>query len=106
MSNLRLVTPAMAFVPMHAPAVFTPSFQERMATLNAAIRELRAMGLKVVWSKLAGPLPQAHVCREDGVSVGQLLDRMGPLSFKAVDGCTLVSGEFMGVQVSFMQAVA
>jgi hypothetical protein len=110
MANLRLVlaalSPLAAAAAMPVPTVLTQSFKDRLTTLNDATRELRAMGLHVVWSKMAGPLPQAHIRRDDGVSVARLLDRMGPRSFHPVEGGTLVSGEFMGVQVSFLQVDA
>lgn len=107
MANLRLVlaalSPMAAAAVMAPPTVLTQSFKDRLTTLNDATRELRAMGMHVVWSKMAGPLPQAHIRRDDGVSVARLLDRMGPRSFQPVPGGTVISGEFMGVQVSFLQ---
>jgi len=85
------------------PAVLTPSCIDRLATLNTATRELRSLGLHIVWSKLAGPLPQEHIRRDDGVSLAPLLDRMGPRSFRPDGHCTVISGEFMGVLVSWVE---
>lgn len=111
MANLRLVLAdlspvALAAAGMPAPKVLTESFKDRLTTLNDATRELRAMGLTIVWSKMAGPLPQAHIRRDEGVSLARLLDRMGPRSFQPVPGGTIVSGEFKGIQVSFLQVDA
>jgi hypothetical protein len=86
-----------------APAVLTPSMQERLASINAATRALRELGLHVIWSKLAGPIPQAHIRRDGAVSMAPLMDRMGPRSFRHEGGCTVVSGEFMGVLVSWLE---
>lgn len=107
---LHLVNPGPASFPAvmhpteHEPRVFTDSFRQRLATLNNAERELRSMGLHVVWSRLAGPKPQAHIHRDDKTSVAQLMDRMGPRSFSKQDGCTVISGEFEGVIVSWVQS--
>jgi hypothetical protein len=101
MPNLRLVPPPAQRQP--APAVLTDAFQRRLAALNTATRELREMGLTVVWSKLAGPMPQAHIRRDDGVSLSPLMDRMGPRSFRDDGACLVVSGEFCGVIVSWVE---
>jgi len=94
--------PAMAA--LHAPRVFTDSFQERLATLNTADRALREMGFHSVWTRLAGPKPEVHLHRDIAVSMGPLLDKMGPRAFRSVDeGCTMISGEFMGVIVSWCE---
>jgi hypothetical protein len=87
----------------HEPRVFNASFLERLAQLNSASRELRRMGLHVVWSRLAGPRPQAHIQRNANESLKCLLDRMGSLTFRKQDGCTLVSGVFEGVTVSWVE---
>ncbi len=86
-----------------APRVFTASFQERLAVLNAADRELRRLGFHIVWSRLAGPVPQAHIRRDASVSVAPLLNRMGPRSFRTEGGCTVVSGEFEGIVLSWAE---
>ncbi len=103
MPALRLVPPVAALAPQHAPAVLTPAFSDRLATLNAATRELRDLGLHVVWSKLTGPLPQAHIRRDEGVSLAPLLDRRGPRRFRPDGPCTVVSGEVLGVLVSWIE---
>lgn len=102
MPILQLVPPPPA-APVHEPRVMTPSFQERLCVLNHATRELRQLGLQVVWSKLAGPIPQAHIRRDAAVSIGPLLDRMGPRSFQPSQGCTVVSGAFEGITVSWIE---
>lgn len=86
-----------------APRVLNDLVVERLALLNHAERELRRMGLHVVWSRLAGPTPQAHVRRDADVSIAPLLDRMGPRSFHDDDGCKLVFGEFEGITVSWVE---
>lgn len=89
--------------PLHEPRVFTGDFQERLALLNKAERELRGMGLHVVWTALAGPRPQAHIRRDVGQSLGPLMDRMGPRDFSPCDGGVVISGEFLGVLVSWLE---
>ncbi|MRD73309.1 hypothetical protein HCX48_00415 [Rhodocyclus tenuis] len=86
-----------------APRVFTAPFQARLAILNAATRELRQMGFHIVWSRLAGPMPQARIRRSASVSVAPLLDRMGPRSFLNEEGATVVSGEFEGILLSWAE---
>ena len=86
-----------------APLVLTASFRERMAILNAAARELRRLGFHIVWSGVSGPVPQAHIRRDVSVSVAPLLDRMGPRSFRTEDGCTVVSGKFEGIILSWAE---
>ncbi len=86
-----------------APRVLTASFQERLAVLNAADRELRRLGFHIVWSRLAGPVPQAHIRRDAAVSVAPLFNRMGPRSFRTEGGCTVVSGEFEGIVLSWAE---
>ncbi len=103
---LQLVThdaPVTAITVQHEPQVFTPSFQERLSVLNAADRELRRLGFHIVWSRLAGPVPQAHIRRDASVSVAPLLNRMGPRSFRTDGGCTVVSGEFEGIVLSWAE---
>lgn len=86
-----------------APRVFSPAFLDRLAQLTHAERELRALGLRVVWSRLSEPRPQAHIRRDAAVSIAPLLERMGPRSFREESGCKLVSGEFEGVIVSWVE---
>ena len=105
---LQLVSPMPASVlaatgTQGEPRVFSASFLERLAQLTHAERELRRLGLHVIWSRLAGPKPQAHIRRDATVSMAPLLDRMGPRSFRKEEGCTLVSGEFYGVIVSWVE---
>ena len=103
---LQLVNPMPASVlaGTHGePRVFSASFLERLAQLTHAERELRRLGLHVIWSRLAGPKPQAHIQRDDTKSIASLLNRMGPRSFRDEAGCKLVSGEFEGVIVSWVE---
>ena len=86
------------------PRVFCASFLERLALMNNVERELRRLGLHVVWCSLKGSKPQAHIRRDAAVSIAPLLDRMGPRSFREENGCKLVSGEFEGVIVSWVEA--
>ena len=107
-AHLQLVSPMPAVHPAFMPVqresrVFTASFLERLAQLNHAARELRRLGLHVVWTRLAGPKPQAHIQRDDSKSIAPLLNRMGPRSFRDEAGCKLVSGEFEGVIVSWVE---
>lgn len=104
MPNLRLVQPVAPAV--HQPSVLTPSFEQRLAVLNRAIRALRDLGLRVVWTRLAGPLPQVHINRDCTQSISPLLDRMGPRSFRTDEGYTMVSGEFEGVIVTWAEPQA
>ena len=83
--------------------VFTPDFRARLAMLTHAERELRGMGLQVLWSSLGGTAPQAHIRRDTKVSIAGLLDRMGPRSFRPEDGYTMASGDFLGVIVSWCE---
>lgn len=103
---LQLISPMPASVlaGTHGePRVFSASFLERLARLTHAERELRSLGLHVIWSRLAGPKPQAHIRRDATVSIAPLLDRMGPRSFRDEDGCKVVFGEFEGVTVSWVE---
>lgn len=103
MNNVRpFVRPAPAAA-LHPPRVFTGDFQERLSLLNKAERELRDMGLHVVYTQLAGPRPQAHIHRDADKSIGPLMDRMGPRGFTSCDGGVVISGEFMGVIVSWVE---
>lgn len=104
--QLHLVAIASATpVAQAEPKVFTPDFRQRLATLTHAERELRSFGLQVLWSRLAGPKPQAHFLRDAKVSIGGLLDRMGPRSFRKEEGYTVASGEFEGVIVSWCEPI-
>lgn len=88
---------------LHTPRVFTGDFQERLGLLTKAERELRDMGLHVVWTQLAGPRPQAHIRRDADISLAPLMDRMERRDFITCDGGTVVSGQFMGVIVSWVE---
>lgn len=55
--------------------------------MNNVERDLRRLGLHVVWSSLKGSKPQAHIRRDAAVSIAPLLDRMGPRSFREENGC-------------------
>lgn len=101
MSNLRsLKRPA---PPAHAPRVLDESFQIRIAALTKVERKLREMGHRVVWTKLAGPKPQAHILRDSAISIAPLFDKMGPRSFAKRDGCVIVAGDLDGVIVSWTE---
>ena len=95
--------PSLPLAGYREPRVFTASFQEHLAQLNHAERELRSMGLHVVWTQLAGSKPQAHILRDADVSIARLLDRMGPRSFREDSGCKVASGDFEGVIVSWVE---
>ena len=69
---LQLVSPMPASVlagTQWEPRVFSASFLERLAQLTHAERELRRLGLHVIWSRLAGPKPQAHIQRDETKSI-------------------------------------
>ena len=86
------------------PRVFSASFLKRLALLTHAERELRGLGLHVIWSRLAGPIPQLRIKSDAGTSVKPLLDRATPRTFRQraeVDG-TVASCEFGGVLVSWV----
>ena len=56
----QAAAPVSVAVPQQpAHRVFTTSFQERLAVLNAADRELRRLGFHIVWSRLAASLVSA-----------------------------------------------
>lgn len=99
---LAFARPAPA-APLHVPRVFTGDFQERLSLLTKAERDLRGMGLQVVWTQLAGPRPQAHIRRDAEISLGPLMDRMGPRDFHPSEGGVVISGEFQGVLVSWLE---
>lgn len=106
MASLQLVSPMPASVMLGTqsePRVFSASFLERLAQLTHAERELRRLGLHVIWSRLSGPKPQAHIRRDAAVSIAPLLNRMGPRSFRDEDDCKLVFGEFEGITVSWVE---
>lgn len=112
-THLQLVHPARAACVGSAntagdyqPRVFTAPAVERLGRANHAWRELRNLGLRVpriTWTK-QGPL--LRIERDPDASLASLLDRMGPRSFRACDGCTEVSGEFEGVTVYWVEASA
>lgn len=85
------------------PRVFSASFLERLALLTNAERELRRLGFHVIWSRLAGPKPQAHIRRDATVSISPLLDRMGERYFRDDAVGKKVFGEFEGVMVSWVE---
>lgn len=103
MNNVLAFNRPAPAVPFHEPRVFTGDFQERLSLLTKAERELRAMGLHVVYTQLAGPRPQAHIRRDADISLGSLMDRMGPRGFTMCEGGIVVSGEFQGVIVSWIE---
>lgn len=103
MNNVRPFIRPAAAAPLHQPRVFTGDFQERLSLLNKAERELRGMGLHVAYTQLAGPRPQVVIRRDGDVSLGPLMDRMGPRGFSPCEGGVVISGEFMGVIVSWVE---
>ena len=58
-TNQAAAPVSVALPQQSAPRVFTASFQERLAVLNAADRELRRLGFHIVWSRLAASLVSA-----------------------------------------------
>ncbi len=100
-AHLQLVSAAAQSVEHHELRVFTASFQEHLAKLNHAERELRHLGLQVAWSRIAKPVLEIRIIRDKQVSISSLLDRMGPRSFRKDKGCTIVCGEFEAVTVSW-----
>lgn len=102
-AHLQLINPSAHAVHQHAPRVFTPSFQERLAQINHTERELRRLGLHVLRSRTDEDMPHVCIQRDAQVSMAPLLDRMGPRSFRKGYGCTTVSGEFEGVIVSWVE---
>ena len=100
---MNLVTHIRPAANTHQPRVLTGDFQERLAAITQAERDLRKMGLHAVWTRLVGPKPGIHIQRNHAVSIAPLLDQMGPRSFRQEDGCTVVFGEFKGVIVSWAE---
>ena len=85
--------------------VFTADVRSRLAMLTRAERELRSLGLHVLWCRVTGPTPQGHFQRDAKVSIAGLLGRMGPRSFRKGEGCTVISAEFHGVIVSWCEPI-
>lgn len=103
MNNVLAFKRPVPAAPLHEPRVFTGDFRDRLSLLTKAERELRDMGLQVVWTALAGPRPQAHIHRDADKSLGPLMDRMGPRDFISRDDGMVVSGLFQGVLVSWLE---
>ena len=87
------------------PKVFTADLCSRLAALTRAERELRSLGLHVLWCRFTGTTPQVHFQRDAKVSIAGLLDRMGPRSFRKGDDCTVISAELHGVIVSWCEPI-
>lgn len=90
------------------PRVLTDELVERLRALNAAVRALRAMDIRVVSTTLAGEFPAdgepaIRIERQADASIAALLDAAEPRSFwcKGVgrDAVTTASCQFMGVTV-------
>lgn len=101
---VEVITPA-RLVAQTSPRVFTPSFLKRLALITNAMRELRNLGYPVVWSRLAGPVPQLHIRRDTEVSIAPLLDNARPRSYqtRVEADHTLAFCDFAGVLVSWVQ---
>jgi len=99
---LRLVEAAP--IERQAPRVFSASMIQRLSFLTAAEREVRAMGMQVTWTKLAGPVPQIHLTRGEA-SMGNLLGLMKNKVFADCDegGYKTVRGDFMGCSISWLE---
>lgn len=83
-ASLRLVEP-LATAPQDAaqPRVFCRDTLDRLITLNAAVRELRDMGLQVLEQHLRGDFPAQGeptvvIKRDPNRSIAPLLDAAGP----------------------------
>jgi len=87
------------------PRVLTRKATERLALLNAAMRRLRAMGIRVVAHSVAGePFacgdPSIRIQRDPQVSLAALLDAAGSRNFwYDTPGHVTVSCVFEGVVV-------
>lgn len=88
------------------PKVLTQQACEQLATLTSAERAIRAMGYSIEHSMLTAKRPQIQIKRVPGKSLVPLLDRMGPRSFRQASDHTLVSGQFEGVDVMWLEARA
>lgn len=71
------------------PRVLTHIATARLAALNGAVRDLRAMGLKIKSQTLgnailAGGPPLVRISRDPAVSIAPLLDAAGPRVFVQV----------------------
>lgn len=84
---------------MLQPKVLNDALTQRLAALNNAERTLRNdLGMTVVFTKLAGQVPQIAIQYEAG-QMTRVLNRMTSRS-KIDDGdCFIVSGGFEGVTV-------
>ncbi len=90
----------------HSPVVLTTTLIERLATLNAAARDLRAMGYKTVSESLRMERehPEIRIAHgghsgHSGHSIGPLLDRGRGHSWKTVGDKRIGHTEFHGVMV-------
>ena len=94
---------APAPAPEHSPVVLTTTLIERLATLNAAARDLRAMGYQIVSEslRLDRKHPEIRIAHSghSGHSIGQLLDRGRGHSWKTVGDKRIGHTEFKGVMV-------
>lgn len=89
--------------PEHSPVVLTTTLIERLATLNAAARDLRAMGYQIVSESLRmdRKYPEIRIAHSghSGHSIGQLLDRGRGHSWKTVGDKRIGHTEFKGAMV-------
>ncbi len=81
-AQLRLVEP-LADPRMTEPRVLCHDTLDRLITLNAAVRELREMGLQVLEQHLRGDFPAQGeptvlIKRDPNRSIAPLLDAAGP----------------------------
>ncbi len=85
------------------PKVFTPGFLIRLSRLTNVERELRVMGYPVLWSRLAGLIPQAHIHLGEKAHITPLLNRAKPHSYRTYidQDKKMAACEFEGVLVSW-----
>lgn len=68
------------------PTVLNASVQARLQIINAAVRRLRAMGIRVLAHRVDGEFPSddeptVRIVREPAVSIAALLDAAGPRGY-------------------------
>lgn len=101
--SVTLVTPAPINRP---PRVLSPEVQAKLATLTAAERALRALGVEIEHSMLTVGRPEIGIRRRPGKSLAALLDQMGPRDYRQAGHRLEVRGEFMGCAVSWLESRA
>lgn len=67
-----------------APTVLTLDAVDRLAVLNNAVRQLRALGARIVETRIDGPWPSVdgtpliRIARDPHASFARVLDALGP----------------------------